>query len=183
MPMLRVHVPETELGPFRTITKMGTPEVARHNDVAVWADLFRQTTLTVREREAFRHRMAHLVGCEWCSGLWSGSLLVTAEDGAIPDGFYENIFDTSWPGYTARERLIVQLIERFATDHEQLRDDDAFWDEMHRHFTETEIVDVCYHMTGPQLGRVLMAKVLLGYKELCEVQPASGRSAHSVDVA
>jgi hypothetical protein len=26
-------------------------------------------------------------------------------------------------------------------------------------------------MIGPQLGRVLMAKVLLGYSELCEVQP------------
>ena len=181
--MVRVHVPETELGPFRTITKMGTPEVARHNDVAVWAGLYQQTTLTVREREAFRHRMAHLVGCEWCSALWSGSLMVSEQDEAIPDEFYANIFDMSWSGYTPRERLIVQVIERFAADHEQLRDDDAFWDEMHQHFSETEIVDVCYHMTGPQLGRVLMAKVLLGYKELCEVQPPSGLSARSASIA
>jgi alkylhydroperoxidase family enzyme len=176
--MMRVEVPETELGPFRTITKMGTPEVAAHNDVAVWAALFKKTSLSVREREVFRHRMAHLVGCEWCSSLWSGSLLVDERDEAIPDGVYTNIFDMSWEGYTPRERLIVTLIERFAEDHEALRDDDAFWEEMLTHFSETEVVDICYHMTGPQLGRVQMAKVLLGYKELCEVQPRSGISAH-----
>jgi alkylhydroperoxidase family enzyme len=182
MGKVRVAVPETELGPFRTITKMGTPEVAAHNDVKIWADLYAQTTLSTREREAFRHRMAHLVGCEWCSGLWSGSLMVAPGDDSIPDDFYENIFDPTWPGYSARERLIVQLIERFAADEDALRDDAEFWVELHENFTETEIVDVCYHMTGPQLGRVLMAKVLLGYSEFCEVQPASGATAHIVGI-
>ena len=76
-----------------------------------------------------------------------------------------------------RERLIIELIERFAEDHESLRDDDAFWAAVHENFSETEIVDVCYHMIGPQLGRVLMAKVLLGYSELCEVQPEGTATA------
>jgi hypothetical protein len=32
---------------------------------------------------------------------------------------------------------------------------------------------VWYYMLSPQLGRVLMGKVLLGYSEFCEVQPAT----------
>ena len=117
-------------------------------------------------------RLAHFEGCEFCATVRSKSGQVVGRGEAIPDEFYDNIFDSSWPGYTARERLLIQLIERFAADHEQLRDDDSFWDEMHEHFSETEIIDVCIHMIGPQLGRALMAKTLLGFTEFCEVRPA-----------
>lgn len=169
--MLRVEVPDSPAGPFTMLGKLGTPAVAEHNSVPVWAALYRQTPLSVREREIFRHRMAHLVGCEYCSGLRSSALMVSDSDETLPDEFYEHVFDTSWPGYTERERLIVEAIEGFADDHEALRDDDAFWQRMHENFSEGEIVDLCYHMIGPQLGRVLMAKVLLGFTEFCEVQP------------
>jgi alkylhydroperoxidase family enzyme len=177
----RVNVPETEIGPFRTLATLGSPATASHNAPAKWAELYKQTTFDVREREAFRHRMAHLVGCGFCAGLRSTSLMVDQHHEAVPDEFYEHIFDTAWEGYTTRERLIVEVIERFASDHEQLRDDDAFWAEMHANFTETEIVDLCYHMVGPQLGRVLMGKVLLGFSEFCEVQPA-GAPARAADL-
>ena len=40
---------------------------------------------------------------------------------------------------------------------------------MHANFTATEIVDLCYQMVGPQLGRLLMGKVLLGFNDFCEV--------------
>jgi len=66
-------------------------------------------------------------------------------------------------------RPAPRSVERFASDHEQLRDDDAFWAEMHANFTATEIVDLCYQMVGPQLGRLLMGKVLLGFNDFCEV--------------
>jgi hypothetical protein len=174
---MRVDVPDSPAGPFTMLGKLGTPCVADHNAVPVWAALFKQTSLSVREREAFRHRMAHLVGCEYCAGLRSAALTVSATDDSVPDEFYENIFNTDWDGYSQRERLIIEVIERFASDHEELRDDDEFWARMHASFNETEIVDVCYHMVGPQLGRVLMAKVLLGYSELCEVQPEGAATA------
>jgi alkylhydroperoxidase family enzyme len=174
---MRVEVPDSPAGPFTMLGRLGTPCVADHNAVPVWAGLFKETTLSVREREAFRHRMAHLVGCEYCAGLRSAALTVSQTDDAVPEEFYDNIFNLEWEGYTQRERLIVETIERFAEDHESLRDDDDFWARMHESFSETEIVDVCYHMVGPQLGRVLMAKVLLGYSELCEVQPESAARA------
>lgn len=173
----RVQIPDSPVGPFTTLGKLGTPACAEHNSVAVWASLYKETTLSVREREAFRHRMAHLVGCEYCSGLRSGALMVDQTDDSVPDEFYENIFNTSWTGYSERERLVIELIERFVEDTDSLRDDEEFWKRMHESFTETEIVDLSYHMIGPQAGRVLMAKVVLGFSEICEVVPESADTA------
>ena len=174
---MREEVPDSPAGPCTMLGRLGTPAVAEHNAVPAWAALFKQTPLSVREREVFRHRMAHLVGCQYCAGLRSAALTVSETDDAVPPELYENIFVANWPGYTQRERLIIELIERFADDHESLRDDEEFWARMHESFSESEIVDVCYHMVGPQLGRVLMAKVLLGYSELCEVQPEGPAAA------
>lgn len=168
--MARVTLEQGE-APIHALAKMGTPAVARHNDTAAWARVYAETTLTPREREAWRQRLAHFEGCEYCATIRTSSHQVAGED--VPEEFYDNIFNSSWPGYTDRERLIIRLIERFAEDHESLRDDDAFWVEMHEHFTECEIVDLSYHMIGPQLGRALMAKVLLGFTEFCVVQPAT----------
>jgi alkylhydroperoxidase family enzyme len=154
--------------------KLGTPGVAAHNHTAAWSRAYAETTLTIREREAWRQRLAHFEGCEHCATIRSGSAQV--KDESIPDEFYENIFDSDWEGYTSRERLLIRLIEKFALDHEQLRDDDAFWAEMHEHFSDTEIVDATYHMIGPQLGRALMAKTLLGFAEYCDVQPAAAHA-------
>jgi alkylhydroperoxidase family enzyme len=176
--MARVSLEEGK-PPIMALARMGTPVVAAHNDTAAWSRAYAETTLTSREREAWRQRLAHFEGCEYCATLRSGSHLVIDED--VPEAFYDNIFNPAWSGYTSRERLIITLIERFADDHEALRDDDAFWAEMHAHFTETEIVDLAYHMIGPQLGRALMAKVLLGFTEFCEVRP--GADAHETTVA
>lgn len=182
----RVEIDDTIEGPIRTLGRLGTPQIADHNDVGAWARLFAKTPLSVREREVFRHRMAHYVGCAWCANLRSSSLVANPETGGaqdaprepgLPDEFYDNIFDSEWDGYTERERIIIELVERFAEDHEALRDDNAFWGRVHENFSEDEIVDVCYHMIGPQLGRALMAKVILGYSELCE--PVYGLASES----
>jgi hypothetical protein len=173
MSPMRVDVPDSPAGPFTELGRLGSPACVAHNSVPVWAALFKQTSLSTREREAFRHRLAHLVGCEYCSGLRSSALTVDDSDGSVPAEFYDQIFNSSWSGYSERERLIIEVIERFADDHEELRDDEAFWQRMHAAFTEDEIVDVCYHMVGPQMGRVIAAKVVLGFSEICEVVPAS----------
>lgn len=156
---------------------MGTPVLARHNNPWNWQAAWNETALTIRERELWRVRLAHLAGIERGSGMRHRDLVALATPGysaddAIGEEFYEHIFDPDWPGYSARERLILRLIERFARDPERLRDDDAFWSQIHAHFTETEIVDLCYHMIGPQMGRSRMAQVLLGYSALSRVVPA-----------
>jgi alkylhydroperoxidase family enzyme len=168
---MRVTLPGVD-APINELSRRGTPELSAHNQTSAWAAGYRETTITPREREAWRQRLAHLEGCEHCATLRSGSHLTETP---LPDAFYDNIFNSNWSGYTEREQLIIELIERLADDHEELRDDDAFWAKMHQNFTDTEIVDLTYHMIGPQLFRAFMAKVLLGFTEFCEVRP--GREA------
>lgn len=168
MAKAQVTIPE-EAVPIMALAAMGTPSLAAQNNTKAWSKAYAHSTFTAREREAWRQRLAHLEGCQACATVRQGSHMV-ADKSEVPDPFYDNIFNFKWEGYTVRESLLIELIERFADDHESLRDDDAFWDRMHANFTETEIVDATYHMIGPQLGRALMAKVLLGFAEFCEVQ-------------
>ena len=157
--------------PIMALMARGTPSLAAHNNTAAWSRAYEHSTFTSREREAWRQRLAHFEGCEHCATIRQDSNLVTDRDD-VSDAFYDNIFNYSWEGYTTRESLLIELIERFAHDHEALRDNDEFWARMDANFTEAEIVDATYHMIGPQLGRALMAKVLLGFAEFCEVRPA-----------
>jgi alkylhydroperoxidase family enzyme len=174
--MSQVTLPEG-LAPIVALRDMGTPAVAQHNHTGAWSRAYAHSTITVREREAWRQRLAHFEGCEHCATIRNGTGLRTEADEEIPDEFYDHIFDYAWSGYSPRESLIIQLIERFAEDHEALRDDDEFWVAMHDSFSETEIIDLCIHMIGPQLGRALMAKALLGFTEFCEVRPAIAGAA------
>jgi alkylhydroperoxidase family enzyme len=167
--MARVALDES-IAPINALAKLGTPALAAHNDTKAWAAAYATSTLTPREREAWRQRLAHYEGCEFCATIRTSSHQVAGQD--VPEAFYDNIFNSDWEGYTQRERLIIETIERFAEDHESLRDDDDFWARMHESFSETEIVDLCYHMIGPQLMRALMAKAMLGFTEFCEVRPA-----------
>jgi alkylhydroperoxidase family enzyme len=162
----RVTIPDGSV-PIVVLAGMGTPALAAHNNPWGWQAAWNETELSVRERELWRVRLAHLAGIERGSRLRFADLSRMdtpgyLSDAGIPEEFYAHIFDSSWQGYSSRERLILRLIEQFSEDHEGLRDDDAFWAEMHAHFNQTEIVDLTCHMIGPQLGRSRMAKVLLG---------------------
>jgi hypothetical protein len=163
------------------LTARGTPSLAAHASPWSWQAYWDESSISARERELWRVRLAHLAGIERGSRLRWDDLAAMSTPGYEPAGamaeeLYEHIFEPDWPGYTPRERLVLTLVERFADDHEALRDDDAFWGEMHANFSDTEIVDLCYHMIGPQFGRSRMAKVLLGYRELREPQPPLGAS-------
>jgi alkylhydroperoxidase family enzyme len=165
----KVRIPEDQV-PITALMSMGTPVLSAHNHTRAWSAVYAESTISSREREAWRQRLAHFEGCEHCATIREDSNLVT-DKSTVSAEFYDNIFDHRWEGYSTRESLLIELIERFEEDHEELRDNDDFWARMHANFTETEIVDVSYHMIGPQLGRALMAKVLLGFAEFCEVRP------------
>lgn len=169
----RIGIPEAS-APIVALGGMGTPALARHNNPWNWQAAWNESTLSVRERELWRVRLAHLAGIERGSGLRHADLVALGTPGysveaPIDEEFYAHIFEPDWSGYSARERLILLVTERFASDHESLRDDDELWAQMHAQFSETEIVDLCYHMVGPQLGRSRMAQVLLGYAAFSRV--------------
>jgi alkylhydroperoxidase family enzyme len=62
-----------------------------------------------------------------------------AEQGVTED-MYAHVADHEHPGYSEAERLAVEYAERFALDHLNL--DDAFFERLHEHFSDAEILDL-----------------------------------------
>jgi alkylhydroperoxidase family enzyme len=62
-----------------------------------------------------------------------------AEQGVTED-MYAHVAEHDHPGYSEGERLAVEYAERFALDHLNL--DDAFFEQLHEHFSDAEILDL-----------------------------------------
>jgi alkylhydroperoxidase family enzyme len=173
----KVTIPDGSPVPLLALVEMGTPELSQHmNQLSGLRQ--RVTTFTARELEATRIRSAYLMGCQVCVGLRASDFFADPNVASeVTEDFYEHVLDPSWEGFSPREGLILELIERFASDHVALREDDAFWARMHEHFSETEIVDLCLNTVGVGVGLSLMAKVLLDFNEICEIAPPRSGAA------
>jgi alkylhydroperoxidase family enzyme len=105
--------------------------------------VYERSSLSLREFEAARITMARINRCAICIG-WRTARDVPGrsdDPGEVPESFYEEVgVLRHWDGLTDRERLSAEFAERYATDH--LGMDDAFWAQLHRHFTDDELVDL-----------------------------------------
>jgi alkylhydroperoxidase family enzyme len=131
--------------------------------VALSQAVYQETTLSLREAEAARMRIAHINGCLLCKNFRVaddlGDLMerVQSSDQAPnvsdrgevpPPDFYEAI-----PGwresalFSDRERLAIEYAERIALAPDELPHDDEFWGRLHRLFDDGEIVDLSYSIT------------------------------------
>jgi hypothetical protein len=131
-----------------------------------------QTTLTAREREGMRILGAVRSNCPICSGmrLWRDWPGFSGEE--IEEEFYQNAIASNldWPGFTDRERLLIEFADRFESDIDSINGDDALWTRMHAHLTESEIGDLVIMLaTWLGTGRALKA---LGIGSVCVVPPS-----------
>src|SRR3546814_5417113 len=85
-----------------------------------------------------------MMGCPICNSMrmwrdWPGF-----SDTPIEEEFYENAEakNAAWPGYSARESLLVEFVDRFANVIDGMNGDDDFWDRMHAAFSDVEIGDI-----------------------------------------
>jgi alkylhydroperoxidase family enzyme len=105
--------------------------------------VYERSSLSLREFEAARITMARINQCAICIG-WRTARDVpgrSEDPDEIPESFYEDVgVRRIWDGLDERERLSAEFAERYATDH--LGMDDAFWAQLHRHFTDDELVDL-----------------------------------------
>ena len=66
------------------------------------------------------------------------------------------MWDT-WPGFTDRERLVIEFAERFVLDHDRL--DAAFFERLRAHLSDPEVLDlgvtVARHLGFGRLTHVL----------------------------
>lgn len=169
----RIDVPDGEEALEHILNRLGTPKLveARKRTFRIVYDA-PETTLTPREREAMRFPMTAMMGCPICNSMrmwrdWPGF-----SDQPIEEEFYTNAEAKNlvWPGFTPRERLLGEFVDRFANAIDGMNGDDEFWSRMHTAFSDTEIGDII-NMAGIWLG-VGHGLKALGIGSVCAV-PAS----------
>lgn len=99
--------------------------------------VYAHTTLSLREFEAARLRIAQINGCIFCLD-WR----TERDDGEkVEDGFADAVI--AWrttDAFDDRTRLSAEYAERYAIDHHNL--DDEFWSRMTAHYSQAEIVEL-----------------------------------------
>jgi AhpD family alkylhydroperoxidase len=115
--------------------------------------IYTRSSLPARERECARMRIAQINQCQMCLAV---RFAAATADGVDAELYAHVAHGTTWPGYSARERLAIEYAERFATDH--LGMDDDFWRRLRDEFTDVEILElgVCI-ATWLGQGRVTQA--------------------------
>ncbi|MCX7864559.1 MAG: carboxymuconolactone decarboxylase family protein, partial [Novosphingobium sp.] len=150
--------------------------------------VYQETTLSLREAEAARIRIAFINGCLMCQNYRIAAMLpeaLRAMDvpeapnikgrGEAPDEpFYRAAASENWRQsdlFSPRERLAIEYAERIALDPSPLPYDDAFWERLHAHFDEGEIVDLSYSITcWIATGRMVH---ILGLDGACDLRLAA----------
>src|SRR5829696_6517272 len=151
--------------------KIGSPRLLESRTDSWLAQYLNDSSLTPRERESARIRSAHHVGCTNCVAFRAARDVPGFSDEPIPEELYENVFDyKTSPGYTERERLIIQFTERYILDHEELAADDAFWSRLKASFTDVELADLCL-LVGMWDSSAKMYHLLVGINDGCSLAP------------
>ena len=112
-----------------------------------WNDLFRNGVLDHAIKELCRLYVSRAVQCEYCGN--QRSVKAAASGAPIEDQVMDLLnFETS-ARYSDRHKSALAYAEAIVW---HLQTDDAFWDRLHRHFTEPELVELgC--MIGLTLGQ------------------------------
>jgi len=155
------------------------------------AAVYQETTLSYREAEGARIRIAHINGCLMCQGYRIAEHLPAAlkqmdsseapntgdKRGAAPTEEFYKAVATNWRAselFSGRERLAIEYAERISLEPVPLPYDDDFWGRLHAHFDEGEIADLTYSITTwIATGRVVHA---LGLDGACAIQKSAHRA-------
>jgi alkylhydroperoxidase family enzyme len=151
------------------------------------AAVYQETTLSFREAEGARIRIAQINGCLMCQGYRIAEDLAaalqkmdTGEDanvhgrGEAPDEAFYQLMAGDWRSsdkLTARERLSAEYAERISLEPIPLPYDDDFWARLNAEYDEGEIADLSYSITTwIASGRIVHA---LGLDGACAIGPAA----------
>ena len=146
--------------------------------------VYQETTLSFREAEAARIRIAFINGCLMCQGYRIAEMLPgmmrdmdaaeapnTKGRGEAPgEEFYRAASGEGWRMsdlFSARERLAIEYAEKIALTPAPLPNDDDLWERLHANFDEGEIADLSYSITcWIATGRMVH---ILGLDGSCDV--------------
>ncbi|MGE5097690.1 MAG: carboxymuconolactone decarboxylase family protein [Betaproteobacteria bacterium] len=118
-----------------------------------WRDIFRNGVLDHPIKELCRLYISRAVSCEYCGNQRS---VKAANGGMVEDDVRDLMQFEKSSRYNERQKAALAYAEAIAY---RLDTDDAFWERMHRHFTEPELVELgC--MIGLTLGQQSWLRLL-----------------------
>jgi len=101
-----------------------------------WAALFRGGVVDHDLKELCRLYVSRSVKCEYCGNQRS----VAARDAGLAEGAADDLMNFETSGaYDERQRAALAYAEAITW---RLDPDDAFWDRLHHHFAERELVEL-----------------------------------------
>ncbi len=119
-----------------------------------WHDLFRNGVCDHAIKELCRLYVSRSVQCEYCGN--QRSVKATTSGALVEDDVKDLINFESSPRYSERQKAALSYAEAIAW---RTQTDDAFWDRLHRHFSEPELVELgC--MIGLTLGQQSWLRLL-----------------------
>jgi len=118
-----------------------------------WRDLFKNGVLDHSIKELCRLYISRSVQCDYCGNQRS---VKAAGQGMIEDDVRDLLNFEKSTRYSERQKAALAYAEAIAW---HLDSDDAFWERMHRHFSEPELVELgC--MIGLTLGQQSWLRLL-----------------------
>lgn len=140
--MRRIAVPDGVDPVAYVMTHIGSPRLLESRLQAREAQYLNDSALSPREREGMRTRFAYELGCSNCVDWRPATELSGFSSDVIEEGFYANIFDPAWAGYSERERAAIQFADRFCSNFDDLVRNDQLWSILNTLFSEAELIDM-----------------------------------------
>jgi AhpD family alkylhydroperoxidase len=140
-----------------------------------WQQVFREGVLDHKVKELARVFVAKSLECGYCAGQRSH---VAAGQGVTEREYDELLESERSERYSDREKAALRWAEAIAW--EPALADDALWAELHRHFTDPELVELGYFI-GLTMGQQRFLKTLqvqhgdLGTESLAGLAPDVAR--------
>ena len=166
----RIDVPDGREALEHILNHLGTPMLveARKRTFRIVYDA-PETTLSPREREAMRFPMTAMMDCPICNSMrmwrdWPGF-----SDEPIEEAFYRQAEarNIAWDGFSPREALALEFVDRFANAVDGINGDDALWMRLHANFSDPEIGDMV-NLAGIWMG-VGHGLKALGIGSVCQL--------------
>ena len=129
------------------------PEVMKAFNQA-WETFFRQGEVDHSIKELCRLYISKSVECEYCGGQRS---VRAREEGTSEDKVDEILEFESSDRFDERERAALQWTMAIAWDAQFA--DDALWEDLHRHFTEAQLIELG-HFVALTLGQQRFLKTV-----------------------
>ena len=121
---------------------------------ASWQEVFREGVVDHRIKELARLYVATSLECGYCAGQRSH---IAAAQGVTEDKYDDLIDFRKSDRYDDRERAALRWAEAIAWDPGSA--DDDLWSELHKHFSEPELVELGYFI-GLTMGQQRFLKTL-----------------------